>query len=132
MTKIARWITVFAFVVALSIPAMSVVSAGGGTRLEVNLTSTSADPLASGKAKFEERSDRTRFSTEAEDVTASGPLTVKVNGSMVGSMNVVAGVGDLNLDTRDGQSVPAMNVGDTVEVFDAAGVLILSGTLGLK
>ena len=133
MTSIIRWITVFAFVVALSIPAISVVSAGGGTELEARLTSTSADPLASGKAKFEQRSDRTRFSAEVEDISTDGTgFTVTVNGSTVGTLNVVGGIGDLNLDTRDGQTVPDMSAGDTVEVTGPDGTLILTGTLQPK
>ncbi len=123
------WLATLLAVVAL-IGLAQVTQAGSGeTRLEVRLDATAADPLASGTAKFEMRDDRTRLSVEVQDVASSGPLDVKVNGSSVGSITLVAGGGDLNLDSRDGDTVPSLSSGALVEVFDAGGTKILSGTL---
>ncbi|MBM3942109.1 MAG: hypothetical protein FJ316_04135 [SAR202 cluster bacterium] len=131
MLKFVRWLTVAAIVATLAaiMPGVVPASAATGTRLEARLAATSADPLASGKASFEQRPDRVRFSTQVEDVATAGPLSVKVNGSAIGTINLGAGLGDLNLDSRRGQTVPVMNAGDTVQVYNAANVLILSGTL---
>jgi hypothetical protein len=96
-------------------------------RLEAELRATQSDPLASGTAKWEIRPDRVKFSTEVEDVTTSGNHEVRVNGAVIGSVNVVAGFGDLNLDSRDGDTVPTMNAGDLVQVRNPSGRVILRG-----
>ena len=98
--------------------------------LEADLIPTNADPFASGEAKFEKRDDRTRFEVEVEDVSSIGELDVRANGSSVGSITVDEnGDGQLELDTRNGDTVPDLEAGDVVEVFNAVGDLILSGTL---
>ncbi len=38
-------------------------------------------------------------------------------------------MGDLDLDSRLGHAIPVMSVGDTVEVLNEEGELILMGTL---
>lgn len=106
--------------------------AGSTTRTEfqANLTATSAEPLASGKAKFERRGTRLKFSTEVEDLAHTSTIRVTVNGKVVGTAPVVLGAADLNLDTLNGQTVPSMGAGATVRVFNATtGTLILSGQL---
>lgn len=99
------------------------------TKLEVRLDS--ATTPASGKAKFESRSDRVRFSTEVEDMSSDGFGTVLVlhEGTVIldQPVEIVAGVGDLNLDSRDGDAVPNIVQGDVVQVF-FGGELILTGT----
>jgi hypothetical protein len=101
-------------------------------RLEGRLTATAADPLASGTAKWESRPDRITFSCEVEDVTTTGDHEVRVNGVTVGFVNVVAGFGDLNMDSRNGDAVPTMNAGDRVQVRNPSGRVILRGTLALN
>lgn len=126
---------------ALSIPVAAalalalnfmVLAHDGRTRLESRLTATSAEPLASGKAKFEMRDDRVRFSTEVQDVAVAQQIEVVVAGMSLGTVAIDAlGGADLNLDSRDGDTVPVLQDGDLVEVFDTNGnILILSGTLG--
>ena len=109
-----------------------VLAHDGRTRLESRLTATSAEPLDSGKAKFEMRDDRVRFSTEVEDVAVAQQIEVVVAGMSLGTVAIDAlGGADLNLDSRDGDTVPVLQDGDLVEVFDTNGnILILSGTLG--
>lgn len=97
--------------------------------LEGALTATAADPLASGTARWESRPDRITFTCEVEDVTTSGSHEVRVNGVVVGFVNVVAGLGDLNMDSRNGDSVPTMNAGDRVQVRNPSGRTILRGRL---
>ena len=89
--------------------------------------------LQSGDAKFESRSDRTRFSCEVEDVSGGGTLTVKVDGMTVGTIALefdsATGLfgGDLNLDDRDGDTVPNMVPGDSIDVIRGTAT-ILSGS----
>ena len=109
---------------------MFVFASGAETKLRVRLTSTAADPLASGSAKFEMRPDRIRFSTEVEDVASVSNIRVVAAGNDMGTLPIVAGFADLNLDSRDGDTVPVLSVGDLVQVFNTNGnVLILSGNL---
>lgn len=106
-----------------------VATSSRGSLLNGALLSTSADPLASGNAKWERRADRMKFSAEVEDVRTSGAHEVRINGKRAGDVRVAGGIGDLNLDTRSGHRVPEMRSGDLVEVFNPAGLLILKGTV---
>ncbi|MEK9135861.1 MAG: hypothetical protein AAB393_01955 [Bacteroidota bacterium] len=105
------------------------IDAAQRTFLRGRLAATPADPLASGNAKWENRAGRMKFSTEVEDVRTNGAHEVKVNGSRVGFVVVNLGLGDLNLDSKLGHRVPAMQSGDVVDVFNTAGTLILTGTV---
>ncbi len=143
----SRWMAStlpIALVVVLAAGTMSQVSAQE-VRLEAELVATTADPLASGKAKFEYRADRTRFSTEVEDVNIDGQGRVTVtrtttmdDGTVMvdviqdDAITIVGGVGDLNLDTRDTQTVNAMQSDDVVKVFNNNDDKILEGTLAPK
>ncbi|MFQ5804251.1 MAG: hypothetical protein ACE5JQ_15280 [Candidatus Methylomirabilales bacterium] len=135
----SRWmVSALPIAVVLTLAAGTISPAWAQeVRLEAELIATNADPLASGKAKFESRADRTRFSTEAQDVSTDRMGLVTVTRPGVGiiqsnNITIAGGVGDLNLDTRDGDIVVAMQTGDTVQVFDSAGNLILTGTLAPK
>jgi hypothetical protein len=103
-------------------------------RLEAKLNATDADPLASGKGKYESRTGgaRSRFSTEVEDVSVDGSGEVVVSRAGVEVLRevieIAGGFGDLNLDSRR-DVIPTMLEGDLVEVFNADGVLILSAVL---
>lgn len=135
------------------------LGAGAGhtlrTKLEVRLDATDIDPLASGKSKWEQRFEedgvtleRQRTSTEVEDLSAEGAYeiivsrdtteppdgtfdTVISSGEMFVDVDAL-GFGDLNLDSRDGDSVPDMQDGDLIEVFTPGGELVLSGVLQVK
>ncbi len=115
--------------------APAAASLGGDVILEANLSSTQADPLASGTARWEMRADgRLKFSTEVEDVSIDGNGRVIVTraGSGVvlrGTINIAGGLGDFNIDTDNGQSVPVMQSGDRVTVRNAERQLILRGRL---
>ena len=109
------------------------------TKLEVRFDSTEADPLASGKMKWEQRLnddltvERQRISVEVEDVSTSGLHEVRVNGVPVFSVDVNAlGEGDLDLDNRDGDTVIVAAIGDLVEVLNPDGAVILTGVLADK
>lgn len=96
-------------------------------RIIASLNATAADPLASGTARWESRPDRVTFTCEVEDVTTLGSHKVRVNGVTIGSVNVVAGLGDLDMDSRNGDTIPTMNIGDRFQVFNPSGRVILRG-----
>lgn len=95
--------------------------------ITASLAATTVDPLASGTARWESRPDRITFTCEVEDVTTSGSHEVRVNGVTVGCVNVAAGLGDLDIDSRNGDSIPTMNVGDRVQVLNQSGRVTLRG-----
>jgi hypothetical protein len=99
------------------------------TRLEGQLVGTKTNPAASGRARWEQRPDRTKFNTQVEDLNTSGAHDVKVNGVSVTSINVSSGRGEVELDSRRGDIIPAMQIDDVVEVFDSNGNLVESGQL---
>ncbi|MCB9838727.1 MAG: hypothetical protein H6813_05260 [Phycisphaeraceae bacterium] len=101
-------------------------------RAEARFASTTS--LASGKAKYREKSNGTviqqRFSVEVEDATPGDTLTVLVNGNMYGSV-VVNDLGGAELQFRtaefiddpgDGDPIPTefprINPGDSISVGD--------------
>ena len=129
--KNRRSVLIACMAVALGVGINMIVFASDPeTKLRVRLTATDADPLASGSAKWEMRPDRVRFSTEVEDVASADEIRVVAGGNDMGTLAIVGGFADLNLDSRDGDTVPVLSLGDLVEVFNTNGnVLILSGNL---
>ena len=116
---------------------------GGGSeiRLRARLTGNAiGNFVPSGQADWRQRAGRfTRFSTEVEDVNlpADSELDVFVGPSITCSGNPVGTIilgpppirgGDLNLDTRDGDTVPLMRVGNIVSVCFNGGAVV-SGRL---
>ncbi len=130
--------------------AVAVAGDGGSddrTRLEAELMDPNGDD--SGKAKFELRpADRTRLSIEIEDVGAANQAdcdkftaTIKDDTGMTIFTSAPGAfefdgedpqdpVCDLNLDDRDGETVPTVADGDMVTVTN--GVVTLTGNFGPK
>lgn len=116
------------------------LSSSPSAKFEARLQATAADPLASGKAKGEQRTDRTRFSVEVEDVSSTGAHTVRItrDGTPIAdspvSLDVATlGTGQLELNTQDGAvNVPVVQAGDIVEVVNPNGDVILSAMLVSK
>ena len=109
-------------------------SGGGG---EVRLIAKMMTGAASGKADYRERGNRKRLNVEAEDLPPGTRTsqTVFVNDMQVGIMTLepcpVATqllCGELELNTQDGQSVPAGIMADKSVKIGT----VLSGTLGPK
>ncbi len=116
------------------------LSSSSSAKFETRLQPTATDPLASGKAKGEQRTDRTRFSVEVEDVSSAGAHTVRItrDGTPIAdspvSLDVAAlGTGQLELNTQDGAlNVPVVQAGDIVEVINPSGDVILRGAIASK
>ncbi|NOT46585.1 MAG: CHRD domain-containing protein, partial [Acidobacteria bacterium] len=88
--------------------------------------------LPTGFAEFEVHSSRTEFEVRVRQVNIppGSSLTVFVNNASVGSFNLENnGEGRLRLRSDNGQTVPAVVVGTTVQVRFGTTV-ILSGTFG--
>ncbi len=125
--------TVFTAAAVVLGTSLLVFAGGNRTRLEGRLTATSdQESLASGKAKFEMRGDRTRLSVQIEDIVAAGAVEITVGGTSLGTVQINAvGQADVNLDSRDGDFVPVLEDGDVI-VVTAGGTVILTGSLHEK
>jgi plastocyanin len=99
------------------------------TRLEAELVngSTGKDD---GKAKFEQRDDRTTFTVEIEGQDSDSFFEIRVDDAILGTFTTDdSGFADFNQDTRDGDTIPSMTSGSWVQVIDSNGKVILSGKL---
>ncbi len=104
------------------------------TRLAAQLSSANNDL---GKAEFTMRGERRKLSVEVENMeqlglAEGGVLSVFVNNIFVGDAILAADplkgiIGDLNIDTVDGEKVPAVKAGDDVKVLNALGGTVLTG-----
>jgi plastocyanin len=90
------------------------------------------DPDAAGTATFNMVPYRSTFDLLVQNVVSTTAVDVFVNGNFVGTIGLDAsGNGELFLDTDNGDTVPALQNGDEIEVYDAAddATLILIGNV---
>src|SRR5262245_33787179 len=134
--KVPKWnaLAVFATAALAAVPSAVPARDGGRdeVRLEAALDPTAVDPNASGRARFESRPDRSELQVDVDDISVTDEVDVFVNGSFIGTIALDDdGGGRLELNSRNGDAVPALRDGDEIEVVDANdGVtLILSGIL---
>ena len=127
-----------------------VAQAGDEVRFRAPLMAVTVAPPISGQviqrshADFRQRADRTRFSVEVHNVvergigivvvtrnagTPSQETILQAQIAIVGDPLQGTAFGNLSLDSRLGDSVPVMMIGDTVNVLNASGDLVLKGTL---
>lgn len=102
-----------------------------GTRLRAKLTGPAIGTVVpSGQVDYRVRTGRARLNVEVEDVSlpVGTVLTVHLAGAQIGTITVAAVTlgGELELNTQDGATVPAVVKGAVVEVKNA-GITILSG-----
>lgn len=124
------------------------VKAADELRLRAILSDPVVDPFSLNVADFRQRPDHNRFSVEVHQVAVMGTGKVIVKRDAGVTLPVVIileapiaigidplrgmGTGILKLDSRLGDGLPLMKVGDVVDVFDATGQLIRSGTLKVR
>lgn len=102
----------------------------GGVRREINLSGDDINGVTpKGKAEFRVRGQQTKFKVEVERVSLPDGtvLTVKVNDNTVGTLTLNLRTGELELNSNDGDTVPAVQTGDRVTVTDSSGTVLLSG-----
>ncbi len=102
----------------------------GGVRREINLSGDDINGVTpKGEAEFRVRGQQTKFKVEVEHVNLPDGtvLTVKVNDNPVGTLTLNLGTGELQLNSNDGDTVPAIQTGDQVTVTDSSGTVLLSG-----
>ena len=127
-------VAVFAAIILSITPISILVSAGENTAGGVvvllrtaNLVSPSGSVNPHGEAKYEVYdSGQRELEIEAEDVnSANGTiLSFFVDGNSVGQVSLLSQRARLKLKTEDGQIVPAVNGGSTVQVKIGATVIL--------
>ncbi len=111
-----------------------ILAKAGELRMRTALTGGAISGLTpSGRADYRAAQGRADFSVEVQDVNlpAGTTLDVTVDGVNAGSITVSAAPirgGELDLNTQDGDVVPAVKAGSVVVVSNA-GAAILSGVL---
>ncbi len=136
----AKWRVTFAVcaVFGLVVSTGALSAKDGGTRFRAKLAGPAiSGQTPSGEAEFESNASKGRSSLEVEVEHVNLPAAtmldvVLVHGGVsttVGQITLKStGEGELELQSEDGATVPAVVKGDTVLVQNA-GVGILSGTL---
>jgi hypothetical protein len=99
-------------------------------RLQANLQPTPADANASGDAEFRSDSYDTELQVRVQNSTADDVVNVLLNGKSIGTITLDNyGDGELDLDARNGDTVPTVKAGDVISVVDAEdGTVLLTGT----
>lgn len=93
------------------------------------LFATMANGATKGKAKYEQRGNRRKFSYEVEKAVPGTVIVVRSAGATLGSIVVnPLGRGKFELDTNLGHPVPAMAAGQTVQAL-VNGSVFMSGQL---
>ena len=130
--KMVRWIALVALAaVAFAALPSGAQASGSGTELNAVLHGSAAFPGADGKARFRDRGGEQELEVEVEDAHALAGTTVRVfvNGKRVGNIRLNRfGNGQLNLNSDQGEAVPAVKAGTTVRVRTATGALVVSGS----
>ncbi|MDZ4858129.1 MAG: hypothetical protein SGI88_04040 [Candidatus Hydrogenedentes bacterium] len=87
-------------------------------KTRIGLKATDNELLASGKVVYREKDlgFRRKFSLEVEDVLSTPDVEVFVDNVSFGVIPLVAGGGEMELDTRDGDSVPLIIVGSKIQI----------------
>ena len=130
--KMVRWIALLALaaVAFAALPAGAQAS-GSGTQLRATLHGSAAFPGADGKARFRDRGGEEELEVEVEDANrlAGTRLRALAGGKQVGTLRINRfGIGSLNLNSDQGDTVPAVKAGTRVRVRTAGGTLVVSGS----
>jgi len=123
-----------ASVLPVLLTATSGFAQSGEVRLRTNLSGSAIGRLVpSGHAEFRSRPGRMSFNVQVEDVNfpAGTVLQVFADGNLAGTITISGAPdrgGELELNTQDGQPVPALSKGDLIQVKHGARN-ILAGVL---
>ena len=98
--------------------------------VKIQLVAAPEFPGAKGTARFRDRTGEREFQVEVQvsPRLAGSVFTVSVDGVVAGQMTINAlGAGRLSLNSKLGQTVPAVVPGSLLGVTTAAGAIVLAG-----
>ncbi len=124
-----RLVGLFVVLMVVALAAPPVLAGATWVKTRVGLKATALDPLASGKAVFREAvvGSRNKVEVEVEDVFSTTNVDVFVDAVNIGTIALVGGKGQIELDTENGDTVPAVQVGMFIKIKDT-----VTGDLLLK
>ena len=127
IAKLTAYIALVLLAVGFVGPAGTVLA--NSSDLSINLVAAPAFQGAKGTAKFRNREGEKELQVEVEDVRLAGTtLTVMVNGASVATITLDAsGKGRVDLNSKLGQTVPAITAGSQIAVTTAGGDIVLAG-----
>jgi plastocyanin len=118
---------------AVSLLIFGIMQNSNATSSEIRMLAdlnpaTNVGGLADGRADYREESGNSmRLNVEVEDVSPNSTFTVEISGEPIGTIRTSSfGIGELELNTNDGQAVPNILRGDLVQIFQGT-ELVLSG-----
>ncbi|MDQ3851966.1 MAG: plastocyanin/azurin family copper-binding protein [Thermoproteota archaeon] len=118
--------------IAVSLLIFGIVQNSGATSSEIRIVAdlnppTNLGEMADGRADYRERGTSMRLNVEVEDVFPNSTFTVEISGEPIGTIRTSSfGIGELELNTNDGQAVPKILGGDLVQILQGT-QLVLSG-----
>ncbi len=120
---------------AVALMAAMVAQADSGFRKRITLSATAAGAQidASGTAEVRASGTQQRFKVSMDARVADGTtFAVYANGNLAGTITIVLGAGELDLNNNNGNVLPVgvdpVSGIKSVEVKDGNGTLILSGS----
>ena len=127
------WVGIIAVVLTtLSIGAMTARAAGAEVRLRAQLAGARINNMTpKGRAEFRSRGGSSQFTVQVENMNFPDGTTfnVEVNGQPLAQQITITLLrGGIQLNTNDGDAIPAIGLGSTVVVTDQAGATILAGS----
>ncbi len=109
--------------------ATKALAQSGGGNDRIRLIANMSAGATKGKAKYEQRGNRRKFSYELQNGAPGTVISVWRAGAVLGTFTVDAfGRGKFELDTGLGQGVPVMTAGNVIEA-QANNVFLMSGVL---
>ena len=115
---------------AMSLLIFAIVQNASATSSEIRMLADlnpTNGGIADGRADYRERGNSMRLNVEVEDVSPNSTFNVEISGEPIGAISTSSfGVGELELNTNDGQVVPKILTGDLVQIFQGT-ELVLSG-----
>ncbi len=130
MRKYKGFASLLLVLIAIVFAVTPVLAGSTWVKTRISLKATDNEPLASGKAIFRDRDLglRRKLNVEVQDVISATSVNVIVDGETVGSITLVAGTGELELDTNDGDTVPFVFAGTLVKIKNVSnGDVLLKG-----
>src|SRR5918993_401141 len=116
--------------IAMSLLIFGIVHNANATSSEIRMLADlnpTNGGIADGRADYRERGNSMRLNVEVEDVSPNSTFNVEISGEPIGAISTSSfGVGELELNTNDGQVVPKILTGDLVQIFQGT-ELVLSG-----
>lgn len=119
-----------AFTVFLLVCGAAVAFAGADFRLRIDMKLFAAAGAGdvSGKVKYDQKDNHRKLEVEMDDVTTAATVEILVDDVSIGTFAVVSGEVNVELNTRDGDSVPVFTCDSEVDVRNAVSLELIATT----